>query len=93
MRIYILSILFFLSCSSVWSKEYNASFFGIKSDGVTLNTNSIQTGIDYIHKEGGGILVFNVGRYLTGSIELKIECSDTIKGRGNTGRLSKPVRL
>jgi polygalacturonase len=79
MRIYILSILFFLSCSSVWSKEYNASFFGIKSDGVTLNTNSIQTGIDYIHKEGGGILVFNVGRYLTGSIELKSNVAIQLK--------------
>ena len=63
MKVYILSILFSLSFSLVWSKEYNASFFGIKSDGVTLNTNSIQTGINYIHKEGGGVLVFNVGRY------------------------------
>ena len=54
MKVYILSILFSLSFSLVWSKEYNASFFGIKSDGVTLNTNSIQTGINYIHKEGGG---------------------------------------
>nr|AYM48174.1 hypothetical protein [uncultured Bacteroides sp.] len=52
MKVYILSILFSLSFSLVWSKEYNASFFGIKSDGVTLNTNSIQTGINYIHKEG-----------------------------------------
>ena len=57
MKVYILSILFSLSFSLVWSKEYNASFFGIKSDGVTLNTNSIQTGINYIHKEGGGVLV------------------------------------
>ena len=55
MKVYILSILFSLSFSLVWSKEYNASFFGIKSDGVTLNTNSIQTGINYIHKEGGGV--------------------------------------
>ena len=79
MKVYILSILFSLSFSLVWSKEYNASFFGIKSDGVTLNTNSIQTGINYIHKEGGGVLVFNVGRYLTGSIELKSNVAIQLK--------------
>lgn len=45
--------------------------FGIKSDGVTLNTRSIQRAVDYISEQGGGRLIFYVGRYLTGSIELK----------------------
>jgi len=53
------------------AKDYPASLFGIYSDGVTLNTRSIQFAIDYIHKEGGGRLVFDVGRFLTGSIHLK----------------------
>jgi len=53
------------------SKDYNASMFGAKSNGTTLNTNSIQKGIDYISENGGGRLVFYVGRYLTGSIYLK----------------------
>src|SRR5215831_10318780 len=53
------------------AKDYPASFFGIYSDGVTLNTRSIQFAIDYIQKEGGGRLVFDVGRFLTGSIHLK----------------------
>ncbi|MHA4806597.1 glycoside hydrolase family 28 protein [Flavitalea flava] len=53
------------------AKDYPASLFGVKSDGITLNTRSIQFGIDYINKNGGGRLVFNVGRYLTGSIHLK----------------------
>lgn len=53
------------------AKDYNASLFGIKSNGTTLNTNSIQKAIDYIHDNGGGRLVFYVGRYLTGSIYLK----------------------
>ncbi|MGV8093801.1 MAG: glycoside hydrolase family 28 protein [Mangrovibacterium sp.] len=53
------------------AKEYNASLFGIKSNGTTLNTTAIQKAIDYIHENGGGQLVFYVGRYLTGSIELK----------------------
>src|SRR5258708_28180012 len=53
------------------AKDYPASLFGIYSDGVTLNTRSIQFAIDYINQQGGGRLVFDVGRYLTGSIHLK----------------------
>ena len=64
--IIILSTTFLLS-----AKDYNASMFGVKSNGITLNTNSIQKGIDYISANGGGTLVFYVGRYLTGTIYLK----------------------
>ena len=39
--------------------------------GTPLNASSIQKAIDYIHSEGGGRLVFYVGRYLTGSINLR----------------------
>jgi len=53
------------------AKEYNASLFGIKSNGTTLNTTAIQKAIDYVHENGGGQLVFYVGRYLTGTIQLK----------------------
>ncbi len=62
-----------LSCIflSAGAKDYNASMFGVKSNGTTLNTNSIQKGIDYISENGGGRLVFYVGRYLTGTIYLK----------------------
>ena len=56
---------------TVSAKDYNASLFGAKSDGLTLNTGSIQKGIDFISANGGGRLVFHVGRYLTGSIRLK----------------------
>src|ERR1019366_7536816 len=52
-------------------KDYPASFFGIRSDGGTLYTRSIQFAIDYINQNGGGRLVFYVGRYLTGSLHLK----------------------
>jgi len=52
-------------------KDYPVSLFGIYSDGVTLNTRSIQFAIDYIHDQGGGRLVFDVGRFLTGSIHLR----------------------
>ena len=58
-------------CLQSSGKDYPASLFGIYSDGVTLNTRSIQFAIDYIHQQGGGRLVFDVGRFLTGSIHLK----------------------
>jgi polygalacturonase len=60
-----------LSTAAVNGKDYNASMFGAKSNGTTLNTTSIQKGIDYISANGGGRLVFYVGRYLTGTIYLK----------------------
>lgn len=68
------SIIFCLSavlCNQLVAKDYNASLFGIRSDGATLNTRSIQKAIDHIHDKGGGRLVFSVGRYLTGTIYLK----------------------
>jgi polygalacturonase len=67
----ILALVILLQCTVVFAKDYKASFFHIKSDGVTMNTRSIQFAIDYINKNGGGRLVFYVGRYLTGSIHLK----------------------
>ena len=50
---------------------YKSSFFGIRSDGTTDNTTSIQKAIDFIAEKGGGTLEFSVGRYLTGSVQLK----------------------
>lgn len=57
--------------SSGFAQRYKASLFGVKGDGITLNTTSIQRAIDFIHEKGGGILEFYVGRYLTGTIVLK----------------------
>jgi polygalacturonase len=57
--------------SDARTENYPASLFGIKSDGATLNTRSIQYAIDYISARGGGNLQFGVGQYLTGSIYLK----------------------
>jgi polygalacturonase len=70
-RIFILFIFISTICATVKAKEYKASLFGIKSDGVTNNTSSIQKAINYIHKQGGGTLVFYVGRYLTGTVHLR----------------------
>src|SRR6476620_4003599 len=70
-KILVIIAIFALPSSSVSAKDYPVSLFGIYSDGVTLNTRSIQFAIDYINKEGGGRLIFDVGRFLTGSIHLK----------------------
>jgi polygalacturonase len=68
---YFIALMFCFQCSQISAKDYPVSLFGIYSDGTTLNTRSIQFAIDYIHQQGGGRLVFDVGRFLTGSIHLK----------------------
>ncbi|MEM8523835.1 MAG: glycosyl hydrolase family 28 protein [Bacteroidota bacterium] len=70
-----LFLLFCLLMNLTQAKDYKASFFGIESNGIKLNTTSIQKAIDHIHEKGGGRLVFDVGRYLTGSIYLKSKVS------------------
>jgi len=62
-----------LLCLSAFAqgKEYKASLFGIKSNGVFDNTTSIQKAIDWIAEKGGGTLTFSVGRYVTGAVYLK----------------------
>ena len=58
-------------CAFAQDKEYQASYFGIKSNGLIDNTTSIQKAIDFIAEKGGGTLTFCVGRYLTGAVYLK----------------------
>jgi hypothetical protein len=70
-RVLILLLAFFGYAYGLAAKDYPASLFGITSDGITLHTRSIQAAIDHIHANGGGRLVFSVGRYLSGSIHLK----------------------
>lgn len=67
----ILVALMTLAATNVAAKDYQMTLFGIKSDGTTMNTRSIQKAIDYIAQQGGGRLVFTVGRYLTGSIHMR----------------------
>jgi polygalacturonase len=64
-----------LANQTLSAKDFNASLFGIKSDGTTQNAGSIQKAIDFISENGGGCLVFYVGRYLTGTVQLKSNVS------------------
>ena len=71
MKTKIFLFLFLFSPGLLSAKDYNVSMFGAKSNGTTMNTSSIQKGIDFISENGGGRLVFYVGRYLTGTVYLK----------------------
>lgn len=56
----------------VFKKDsFYISKYGAKADGITVNTNSIQTAIDDCNKKGGGVVVIPAGFWLTGPIELK----------------------
>lgn len=70
-KTFLLLIFLVLEVTVNAQREYPASMFGIRSNGTTLNTASIQAALDYIGEQGGGTLVFEVGRYLTGSICLR----------------------
>jgi polygalacturonase len=50
---------------------YNVQEHGVCPDGKTLNTKALQLVIDACYDAGGGIVLFEPGIYLTGSLELK----------------------
>ncbi len=52
-------------------KIYSVAKYGAVGDGKTLNTKAIQAAIDECARNGGGIVTFPAGEYLTGSIFLK----------------------
>ncbi len=90
-RKYFIAALLCVCAIQSPAKDYPASLFGIYSDGVTLNTRSIQFAIDYVSRQGGGRLVFDVGRYLSGSIHLKSNVTlHLLEGAVLLGTLNPP---
>lgn len=54
--------------------------YGAKADGMTLNTKSIQTAIDELHKKGGGTVVVPSGVWVTGPIKLRSHINLHVSG-------------
>lgn len=70
-KIIILSVLI-LSFLQISAKQYKASFFGMRSDGITDNTSSLQKALDWIStNHPGDTLTLWVGRYVTGSVHMR----------------------
>ena len=62
-KIFIIDSLLLVSLAGMSQEKqplYKSSFFGIRSDGTTDNTTSIQKAIDFIASKGGGTLEFSV---------------------------------
>ncbi len=65
---------------------YNIEDFGVIEDGITINTDAIQKAIDKAAQDGGGVVYFPPGNYVTGTIlignnvTLYLEAGATIWG-------------
>ncbi len=66
------------------TETFNVTDHGAVADGRTLNTTAIQAAIDACAAKGGGVVTFDPGAYLTGSIFVK---------QGVTFRIDKGVEI
>ena len=57
--------------ASATSLRFDVREFGAVGDGVTVNTVAIQKAIDQCSAEGGGVVLFAGGRFVTGTIYFK----------------------
>lgn len=53
------------------TNTYNVAAYGAVGDAVFMNTNAIQAAIDDCAKNGGGVVTFDPGIFLTGSVFIK----------------------
>src|SRR5690606_34369188 len=68
---FILTLTLMVNACAFAQNVYNVDDFGAKGDGRKVNTQAIQQAIDKCHENGGGSVVFNVGKYVSGTIYLK----------------------
>lgn len=59
----------------VKAADFNILKYGAVGDGMTLNTTAIQKAIDECHQSGGGKVIFPEGKFLSGTIVLKDNCT------------------
>lgn len=71
--------------------------FGARGDGVTLDTEAIQSAIDRCATDGGGQVTLPAGRFLSGTIRLRsrvtlnLEAGARLVGATNLNSYSQPV--
>ncbi len=68
---YSFSNLPVIAKTSFKKDTFNIVKYGAKSDGLTLNTKSINDAIIACNKKGGGVVLVPKGMWLTGPVELK----------------------
>ena len=49
-------------------KIFNVKDFGAIADGITLNSIAVQTAVDACHENGGGIVLFENGSFVLGTV-------------------------
>ncbi|NNE26464.1 MAG: glycoside hydrolase family 28 protein [Saprospiraceae bacterium] len=64
-------ILALLVTAGICAQDFHVADYNIKNDGVTKNTEALQSMIDSVSNNGGGRIIFSKGTYLTGSFNLK----------------------
>lgn len=70
----------------VWAKDYQMTMFGIKSDGTTMNTRSIQKAIDFISESGGGASGVYCRTLSDWQYSSEVKCDDPFGRGGRVGR-------
>lgn len=69
-------------------RVFKVEKYGAKADGMTMNTVAIQKAVDACSSEGGGVVLFSKGDYVTGTIRLRsgvmIEVAEGARILGST---------
>ncbi|WP_303316276.1 glycosyl hydrolase family 28 protein [Flavivirga abyssicola] len=83
-------LLFLLITTSIYAKDFDVRDFGAKADGVSLDTQAVQSAIDACTKNGGGKVIIPSGKtvligtiYIKDYVTLHIENGAVLLGSAN----------